>query len=135
MGLAKVERESGWPAVKVALGKAADDEPVFILRAQDMHAPELVEAWANLAEGTRCSPEKVAEARALARMMRDWPNRKLSRLMPIGERLTGSLLDRDALPRQESVRGKLTLWGAYRQQRRDASRKRAALRRESRGNF
>lgn len=58
------------------LGKAASDEPIFILRAQDAIAPELVRAWANRAEGLHCPPEKVAEARELADKMAAWPNRK-----------------------------------------------------------
>lgn len=39
--------------------------------------------------------------------------------MAISDRLPGSL-DRTKLPRAERVRGELTLWGAYAQQRRDA---------------
>ena len=58
------------------LGKAADDEPVFILRAQDIHAPYLIDQWARLAEEGGCPPEKAAEARALAGAMRVWPHRK-----------------------------------------------------------
>lgn len=58
------------------LGKAADDEPVFVLRAQDRLAPALVRAWANLAHRHGCSELKVAEARALAARMDAWPSRK-----------------------------------------------------------
>ena len=46
MGLAKIERELA-AVGKGCLGKAADDEPVFILRAQDMLAADLVDKWAN----------------------------------------------------------------------------------------
>jgi hypothetical protein len=55
------------------LGKALSGEPVFILRAQDRFAPDVIEAWANkveLARGTTTS--KIREARALAHEMRAW---------------------------------------------------------------
>lgn len=58
------------------LGKASDDEPVFILRAQDRIADAVVSMWAVLADANGCSADKVAEARALAKAMREWPNRK-----------------------------------------------------------
>lgn len=58
------------------LGKAADDEPVFILRAQDIHAPDLVEKWAIWASVGDCPNDKVNEANAIAEAMRAWPNRK-----------------------------------------------------------
>ena len=62
---------------KGCLGKAADDEPVFVLRAQDMLAGGLVDDWADLAEENgNCPSEKIDEARALAEQMRAWPNRK-----------------------------------------------------------
>jgi hypothetical protein len=56
------------------LGKAADDEPLFILRGQDMLAPDLVRRWARQAEmsapGGRS--EKAEEAYALADQMDAW---------------------------------------------------------------
>lgn len=58
------------------LNKAADDEPVFVLRGQDMCAPQHVRDWADHAELRGCAPEKVAEARALANAMEQWPTRK-----------------------------------------------------------
>jgi hypothetical protein len=59
------------------LGKAADDEPVFVLRAQDRYAARCVDDWADYAGCGGCSPEKVAEARALAKKMRAWPTKKV----------------------------------------------------------
>lgn len=60
-----------------SLGKAADDEPVFILRAQDELASRLVRQWAVLAQ-TKGSPRaKYEEAHALADRMEAWPNRKI----------------------------------------------------------
>lgn len=64
------------------LGKAADDEPVFVLRAQDCHAAELVEKWAIWVSvavpqaGGRGMADKVAEANLIADQMRRWPTRK-----------------------------------------------------------
>lgn len=48
------------------------DEPVFLLRGQDICAPAAVEAWANLAESLRASPEIVRVARTQAKRMRKW---------------------------------------------------------------
>lgn len=56
------------------LGKAAADEPVFVLRAQDIHAADLVEKWA-IWNGQN-APEKSAEAREVAAAMRAWPTKK-----------------------------------------------------------
>ncbi|MCC6948637.1 MAG: hypothetical protein IT539_12795 [Bradyrhizobiaceae bacterium] len=58
-------------------GKLAAGEPYFVLRAQDMLAPELIEAWAVEAELNGCPRGKVAEARAIAAAMRKWHKRKM----------------------------------------------------------
>jgi hypothetical protein len=68
------------------LGKVADDEPIFVLRAQDCLSDELVDKWADDAIGAFSSiddPEKaaklaqkVADARQDAEAMRNWPTRK-----------------------------------------------------------
>jgi hypothetical protein len=71
MGTKKEEIESG------CLAKAAEDEPLFVLRGQDKLAPALVEMWASMAELHGAPRRKVAHARALAADMRDWPTRKL----------------------------------------------------------
>ncbi len=75
MGLAKVERELAARG-EGALGRAADDEPVFVLRGQDKLAATLVNEWALRARDEGCPPEKVAEAQELSRLMSQWPNRK-----------------------------------------------------------
>jgi hypothetical protein len=55
------------------LNKAHEDEPVFVLRANDPIAPEAVETWARQAELSGAhEPHKIVEARALAQTMRDW---------------------------------------------------------------
>lgn len=58
------------------LGKAAPDEPVFVLRGQDAFGAELVDLWALRAERVGCPSAKVQEARDLADRMRAWPVRK-----------------------------------------------------------
>jgi hypothetical protein len=54
------------------LRKVAADEPIFVLRAQDRFAPEVVRYWCDLAEGIGVSAGKVAEARELAATMERW---------------------------------------------------------------
>lgn len=57
--------------------KAADDEPIFVLRAKDALAPIAVEHWAELAAKLGVPVPKVLEAFRCAEAMRAWPNRKL----------------------------------------------------------
>jgi hypothetical protein len=61
----------------VTLGKAQDDEPIFVLRAQDTLAPALVRRWADEAERAGCPAVKFIEARAVADAMEQWPTRRL----------------------------------------------------------
>lgn len=75
MALAKIERELAAQG-KGCLGKAADDEPVFILRGQDKLAPALVRWWAAEARKRGLSDEKVKDALTLAAAMEAWPTRK-----------------------------------------------------------
>lgn len=58
------------------LNRAQFGEPIFVLRAQDSLAAELVRDWANKAEATSCPPAKVKEARELADAMDAFPGRK-----------------------------------------------------------
>jgi hypothetical protein len=64
------------------LAMADDDEPVFLLRAQDNLAAELVGKWATLAgvmvpsvDENRMA-KKIAEARAISEAMAAWPIHK-----------------------------------------------------------
>lgn len=61
------------------LNKAADDEPLFLLRGQDIFAPTLVRAWVVLAR--LLSPfdggGKIREAEQCAAAMELWPSRKI----------------------------------------------------------
>ncbi len=75
MTTAKEERERAARG-EGCLGKAADDEPVFILRGQDRLAATLVDTWANLAGEHGCGIVKVVDARKTAIAMRCWTHRK-----------------------------------------------------------
>ena len=57
--------------------KIPDDEPIFILRAQDATAGRMVEAWAQHARGLGVNKQKCDDASALVYQMMAWPNRKL----------------------------------------------------------
>ena len=59
------------------LQKAADNEPVFVLRAQDALAPVIVRYWAVMAKEHGLSKEKYDEAMLTALEMEKWPGRKL----------------------------------------------------------
>lgn len=54
------------------MSKAADDEPVFVLRAQDKHAPAMVRIWAGAALASGTPQAKVNEALDLANAMESW---------------------------------------------------------------
>jgi hypothetical protein len=65
------------------LGKAADDEPIFILRSQDLLAPDLVRNWSRRASRHLGEThEKVIEAQELAMHMEDWADRTNRGKMP-----------------------------------------------------
>lgn len=57
------------------LRKAADDEPIFVLRAQDKTAPDAIRLWAETNRST-LTHEKYQSARDLANEMEAWPDRK-----------------------------------------------------------
>jgi hypothetical protein len=58
-----------------AYNRAAADEPIFTLRAQDTLAPVLVRAWVALAEAAGSPKDKVAEALDCAEQMEEWQHR------------------------------------------------------------
>lgn len=65
------------------LDNAADDEPVFVLRAQDALAVEVIHHWADLLEannGTYAATEKASEARDIADAMEDWQTENGSKM-------------------------------------------------------
>ena len=50
----------------------AEQEPVFVLRAQDQLAPIVIKIWALLAESLGTPQEKASEARSVAEDMEIW---------------------------------------------------------------
>ena len=58
------------------LAKSSDDEPIFVLRAQDALAPYAIKLWAERARWNGLSKEKYDEALAIAHRMTEWPSRK-----------------------------------------------------------
>lgn len=61
------------------INKAADDEPVFVLRASDITAPDVIEFWVTNAvlKGARLTQDKLDHAVAMVIAMREWPLRHL----------------------------------------------------------
>ena len=53
-------------------GLIPEEEPVFLLRAQDCVAPWVVRDWADLAEKAGASPDIVSAARGQASAMEHW---------------------------------------------------------------
>lgn len=66
MAVKKVERETG------CFARAAEDEPLFVLRAQDRAAPAAVRDWAARAFNLGAPEAKVREAMDLAVEMEQW---------------------------------------------------------------
>ena len=62
------------------LANAADDEPLFVIRAKDDIAPSVVEFWADELEANGGSEEKARQARDLAAQMQAWQGRYGSKL-------------------------------------------------------
>lgn len=58
------------------LDRAAEDEPLFILRAQDRLAPHLVRIWAHAAAVCGAPDAKVAGALETADRMEEWGGAK-----------------------------------------------------------
>ena len=63
-----------YPGQSDSAAAAVDDEPIFVLRASDPLAANLVRQWANryLDEKNPTTRKKAAEARACARAMELW---------------------------------------------------------------
>lgn len=59
-------------ASDTAVGCEQAGEPVFLLRAQDQTAAQVVEFWSTLQR----NPEIAQEARRVAQSMREWTNKK-----------------------------------------------------------
>ena len=61
-------------------GLIPDDEPVFLLRAQDCIAPAAVELWAFMLEELNGDPRAVAAALDQAHAMRHWQRHRAKKL-------------------------------------------------------
>ena len=59
-------------------GKIPVDEPVFLLRAQDVTAAAIVREWADLNERLGGDPQAIRMARNHAALMQAWDGRKLA---------------------------------------------------------
>lgn len=57
--------------------KIPENEPVFLLRAQDVAASLAVDAWAGLAARAGADPKIVQMAREQAQLMREWQLKKV----------------------------------------------------------
>ena len=53
-------------------GLIPEDEPVFLLRGQDIVAPVVVVVWADLAEAEGANQTIIGHAREHAELMRTW---------------------------------------------------------------
>lgn len=51
-----------------------EDEPVFILRAQDISSAALVQLWMSL--NPQVDPEKMKSAQTIYERMKSWPRKK-----------------------------------------------------------
>lgn len=72
--------QSGSISVKPesCLAKITDsNEPVFVLRARDLVAADTVRTWASLATAAGVPEEKIEQARAIADLMDQWPEKKV----------------------------------------------------------
>lgn len=63
-------------------GLIPPDEPVFLIRGQDVLGPATVDQWAALAQLAGASSEIVAKARAHAEAMRKYQRRTGRRKLP-----------------------------------------------------
>ena len=61
-------------------GLIPEDEPVFLLRAKDALAPEIVYAWAVRLEAQKGDPETVAQVKNWAKVMKLWQQNNESKL-------------------------------------------------------
>lgn len=53
-------------------GLIPEDEPVFLLRGQDVFAPDAIHAWADAAQAHGADPAIIAAARRQASAMVNW---------------------------------------------------------------
>jgi len=82
------ERELALPTS--CLNKAQDDEPIFVLRAKDLLAADVVRIWAMMAHRSSHEIWKIKEAREVANQMDMWrASRNTESAEPIQEKGRG----------------------------------------------
>ena len=59
---------------------AADDEPIFTLRAQDRLAPTVLQVWITLARIAGTPAPKLLEAMSCLRDMEEWQRKQGSKI-------------------------------------------------------
>jgi hypothetical protein len=64
------------------LGKAEDDEPIFVLLGRDICAPEAIEAWVDVAISRGLHDDKIADAMQVADAMAAWRARHARAVEP-----------------------------------------------------
>jgi hypothetical protein len=64
---------SDYNRIQDPAGLIAEDEPVFLLRAKDIYAPEAIEFWAEMVEEDE--PELSKSVMNFANFMREWQNK------------------------------------------------------------
>ena len=60
--------------------KIAEDEPVFLLRSQDIFSPKVVRYWADLVDVIGGDKELANHVRSFADMMEEWQKKNESKL-------------------------------------------------------
>jgi hypothetical protein len=61
-------------------GLIPEDEPVFLLRGQDIFAPGAIREWAFIAESDGAAPEIVQKARDQAKLMEVWQRKRRQKI-------------------------------------------------------
>jgi hypothetical protein len=67
---------SDYDRIQDPANKSPDDEPVFLIRAQDAVSGEAVRAWADLAEKAGAAQDILDKARHHADLMDQWPHKQ-----------------------------------------------------------
>lgn len=67
---------ASYNSIQDASGTIPEDEPVFLLRAQDKHAAATVRYWALLVKLSEGDKDIIAAARLQADLMDEWPVKK-----------------------------------------------------------
>jgi hypothetical protein len=67
----------GTPFADTSLNKAADNEPIWVLRAQDMLAADVVLEWIERARAAGVDSKKIKDAEKHLARIREWPTKKL----------------------------------------------------------